>query len=126
MLFSPVLAANGDALDVFQGGIDTTANSANLTTGPENQTPADALASMIGRVINFAFGTIAVIFITITMVGGYLWMAARGNEEQVTKAKKFILNGFFGLMVITLSYALVFVILQSVALSTGDVGVPTS
>jgi len=110
------LAQDPDATEIFKEGLNTTAEQATIQTSEESG--GDTLATYIGRIINFALGTIAVIFLTMVLIGGYLWMAAQGNEEQVTKAKKFILNGIFGMMVIFVSYALVFVILQAVASST--------
>ena len=43
--------------------------------------------------------------------GGFLWMTAHGNEEQVTKAKNLITAALIGLVIILSAYAIsVFVI----------------
>ena len=43
--------------------------------------------------------------------GGYLWMTARGNEEEVTKAKNLIKAAIIGLIIVLAAYAIsIFVI----------------
>lgn len=93
------------------GGIDTTADAANLSKTRENLTPTIGLTTLLGVAINYLFGAVAIIFFTIILIGGYVWMTARGSQEQIDRAKKFIINGIFGMVVIFLSYALVTVVL---------------
>lgn len=89
------------------GGLDNTAERADLSREETD------LGNILGGVINYGFGLVGVIFITVILIGGYLWMAARGNEERISKAKTFLLNGIFGLMVVFLAYGLVYIILFS-------------
>lgn len=100
-------------------GLNVTADQAEISKG-DGGTPTIALANFFGRVVNYLFGVIGLIFVTIMLIGGYLWMAARGNEEKVSKAKIFLLNGFFGLLVIFIAYGLVFVIGLSLGGAIGD------
>lgn len=97
-------------------GLEKTAGQAGVTSEETD------ISVIIGKAINYVFGAVAVVFVTIILIGGYLWMAAAGKEEQVAKAKTFILNGVFGLMVIFISYALVWLILK--ALKTATLGLP--
>ena len=101
------------AKDTVLDGLNTSADTADITKGTGN------LPSFIGGVINYSFSGIAAIFVTVIMIGGYLWMTARGNEEKVGKAKTFILNGFFGLMVVFIGYGLVYAILTSLGDAIG-------
>jgi len=68
--------------------------------------------------LNYFFGVVATVFLTVIIIGGYLWMSASGNEEGVKKAKTFILNGVFGLMVIFIGYGLVALILWALDTAT--------
>ena len=96
-------AAGG--IEDVKGGLDLTASTAGISTEETD------LPKILGKFINYLFGIVAVIFLTITLAGGYIWMTAGGNEENVKKAKSFIINGINGMIVIFLAYALVYVIL---------------
>jgi len=100
-------AQAGEAID----GLGTTQIAAGISELADVDSPDAGLGAMAGKAINIIFGVIGVVFVTIILIGGYLWMSATGNEESIKKAKIFILNGIFGLMVIFISYALVALIL---------------
>jgi hypothetical protein len=95
-------------------GLTVSASQAGLSMTKE----ATDLPGMAGRAINYMFGIIGVIFLTIVLIGGYLWMSAGGNEEKITKAKKFVVNGINGMIVIFLAYALVYTILAALKAAT--------
>lgn len=103
--------------DTIKEGLGKTAVSATIATEDKLEPPS--LAGMVGRAINYMFVVVGIVFITIIAVGGYLWMSATGNEENIKKAKTFILNGVFGLMVIFISYALVSLIFAALKSATG-------
>jgi len=112
VLFLPA-AALAAGVSSVTGGLDKTAGQAGL------QTAQTDLPTMIGTAINYLFGIIGVIFLTIALIGGYLWMTAGGNEEKIGKAKGFIINGINGMIVIFLAYALVYTILFALKSATG-------
>lgn len=116
LVFAPAIFAN-TATDVLQG-VNNTAQQAGISKGPVSDNPTQNLSTIIGRILNYLFASIALVFLTVILIGGYLWMAASGKEEQIQKAKTFILNGIFGLIVIFIAYALVFVIFNSLEFST--------
>ncbi|OGY54642.1 MAG: hypothetical protein A2951_01255 [Candidatus Buchananbacteria bacterium RIFCSPLOWO2_01_FULL_56_15] len=89
-------------------GLDTTANQATLDTRADRDLP-----TIIGQAVNYFFGALGVVFLTVILVGGYLWMTAGGNEEKVKQAKGFIINGVNGMIVIFLSYALVYLVITA-------------
>ena len=120
-MLAPVIALAANAGTDVLSGINKTADQAQISKGTEG-TPTDNLAVMLGRAINYMFGVVGVVFLIVILIGGYKWMAAGGNTDEISKAKTFILNGIFGLMVIFTAYALVFTILASLAGSTGNNG----
>src|SRR3989338_3240871 len=107
-------AALTDQEEVKQG-LDITAKNAKIIQGDAEEWD---LATIVGTIINYLFGVIAIVFLTFILIGGYLWMSATGNEEGIKKAKAFILNSIFGLMVIFLAYTLVWLILNALKAST--------
>jgi len=42
----------------------------------------------------------------LVIYGGFLWMTARGNEQQVTKAKDLIISAVIGLVIVLAAYAI--------------------
>ena len=60
---------------------------------------AAALGSIVFALVSF----LGILFIGLIIYGGYLWMTAKGNEQQVQKAKHTIRDAIIGLLVLTAS-----------------------
>ena len=56
---------------------------------PELRKP---LAEQIGRIIRIFLTFLGIIFLGFMIYGGYIWMLARGNEQEITRAKDIIKN----------------------------------
>lgn len=59
---------------------------------------------VVANLIQVALGFVGVIFVILMIYGGYLWMTARGNEEQVGKAQNIIRESLIGVIVIFIAY----------------------
>lgn len=71
-------------------------------------------------IIKFILGFLGIIAVIIVLYAGFKWMTAGGNEENVSEAKKMLINGVIGLIIILSAYALTnFVINQIVGATTG-------
>lgn len=75
-------------------------NNTPLITNPD-------VVQIILNAIRYLLNFIGVIALIMIILGGFLWMTALGNEEKVQKAKKIIISGLTGLIIILLSYAIV-------------------
>ncbi len=62
------------------------------------------LAVKVIRVLLFIAGIVAVVMI---IIGGYLYMTARGNDLQAMSGRKTLTNAVIGLAIIILSYVIV-------------------
>lgn len=56
-------------------------------------------AEIAGTIANAFFSILGIIFIFLTIYGGYLWLTARGDEDKVKKAKDVIKNSIIGLII---------------------------
>ena len=65
------------------------------------------LRNVASNVINTLLGILGIIALIIILMGGFQWMTAGGNEENVAKAKKTIAAGIVGLIIIFFAYAIV-------------------
>lgn len=57
-------------------------------------------------IINILLSLLAATFLILLIYAGYLWTSARGNEEQVTKAKDFIKRAVIGLIIVFTSFGI--------------------
>jgi hypothetical protein len=73
-----------------------------------------SLDAKIGSVIQVALSFVGVVFLVLMIYGGYLWMTARGEEQQITKAKDLIRAAIIGLIIIVMAYAISYFILKNV------------
>ena len=64
------------------------------------------LPTLIGGVLKAAIALLGIIFVVLIVYAGFLWMTARGQEEQVTKAKDTIQRSVIGLLIVIAAYAI--------------------
>ena len=64
------------------------------------------IESFIGFILNIILSFLGVIFLILMIYGGYIWMIARGNEQEVEKAKNIIIAAIIGLVIVIAAYAI--------------------
>ena len=62
------------------------------------------LPSIIGGIIGAGLSFIGILFFILVIYGGYLWMTAQGNEEQVGKAISIVTQAAIGLIIVAAAY----------------------
>ncbi|NCC69960.1 hypothetical protein EOM09_00020 [bacterium] len=87
------------ATDMF-GESDLTA--IGTTTGLGTTSVQGITGNIIKSIIGL-FGIVATAFI---VYGGILWMTSGGEEEKVKKAKKLMISGIIGMIIIVSAYAI--------------------
>ncbi len=88
--FVPVFAY----AQIDNGAADTVASNAGFSSM--------SVYEILGTLINVFLGLLGVVFLLLVLYAGFLWMTAGGDDKQVDKAKKILINATVGL-VITLS-----------------------
>ena len=73
----------------------------------------------IANIIRTAMGLLGIIAVLIVLYGGFKWMTAAGNEESVADAKKILIAGVIGLVIIVSAYAVATFIINSLVSATG-------
>lgn len=112
-----LLIGGAPALAV-DGGLITT-DDIGLSYGAETGLGTTDIRTTIAQIIRVAMGLLGIIAVVIILIGGFKWMTAGGNEDQVGEAKKWIFSGVIGLAIILSAYALTsFVISQLVQATT--------
>jgi hypothetical protein len=72
----------------------------------------------VASIINVMLGLLGVVAVGIILIGGFKWMTAMGNTENVDKAKKLIFQGVIGLVIILSAYAIANFVLTSILRAT--------
>lgn len=72
------------------------------------------LVNVAVDIINFLLGLVGIIFLILVIYAGFLWMTAGGNEDQVSKAKKLIINSVIGIVIIVAAYAFTNFVLRAI------------
>lgn len=85
----------------------------NLDLG---DTPPTEIAANLIKIILSFLGILAVIII---LIGGFKWMTAGGNEDQVAEARKIIVAGIIGLVIILASWGIASFVLSNLITATG-------
>lgn len=80
------------------GGLDVTANRAGYT---EN-----SVIVIGGNVLNLILSFVGILFLVMTITGGFIWMTAAGNASKVSTAQKLIVAGIIGLIIVVSAYVI--------------------
>ena len=102
IVFTPAMAA-ADAKTQFNQGLKTTGEAIGYNEIGWSQ---KSLPEAIGLVIRVILSFLGIIFLVLMIHGGYIWMLARGNEQEVTRAKNILKNAIIGLIIILAAYAI--------------------
>ena len=77
---------------------------------------------IIVRLINLALSFLGLVSVILILWGGFKWMTAGGNDEQVGEAKKIIIAAVIGLAIIISAWAITRFFTAAIynAVETGD------
>lgn len=64
------------------------------------------LPTMIGQIVGALLSFVGVLFLILMIYGGVMWMTARGNEQQVEKARGLIIAAVIGIIIVLAAYAI--------------------
>ncbi len=71
----------------------------------------------IGGIVRAFMGLLGVVAVILILFGGFKWMTSQGNEEKVSEAKKIIISGVIGLIIILSAYAIATFVISNIAAS---------
>lgn len=111
-------AAGSDV--VFAGRFDPQAEFKEAYRGTF-EVDLDA-AQVTGRLIRTVLTYVGVLILLVIIYAGFLWVMARGNEQEVDKAKKILTGAVIGLIIIFASSALVSFVLTRLQSGLGSPG----
>ncbi|NCO05263.1 MAG: hypothetical protein GW939_03930, partial [Candidatus Magasanikbacteria bacterium] len=103
--FPTEVFAQGVQGDVF--GVAEFADQTALGSGD--------IRSVVAQIINVFLGLLGVIAVVLIVYAGYLYLTANGNEDQISRAKKILINAVIGLAIILSSFAIARFVIRSLS-----------
>lgn len=98
--------------------VDITGKLTNVAGQAGFQDEDPNIATTIGTIIKGFLSLLGIVFMGYVIYAGQLWMTARGNEEQIIKAKAIIRGSIIGIIIIFAAYAITdFVISRAITAS---------
>ncbi len=106
LLFSTPIVAHAQSAT---GANDTLSQGVQVIQQPLGLASTD-IRVVISSIIKIALGLLGIIFVLLVIYGGFLYMTAGGNEEQIASAKKVLMNATIGLIIILSAYSIVLMV----------------
>lgn len=103
VLLTTVIASTAQAVSISLNPFGGGATYGTLTNTGLGTTDPVVVAAQLTNVFLRVLGTITIL---LMLYGGWTWLWARGNEEDITKAKDIIRGAIIGLLIILASYGL--------------------
>lgn len=82
-----------------------------------------SLSFIIATLIQVLLGFLGIIFLILTIVSGFKWMTAQGNEDTIKKAQGTLMNAIIGLVIVLAAYIITTTLFKLLPFSGGSGGV---
>lgn len=107
-VFGQGLINNPEQMQTMTAEVALTGNLGSISVG-----------QLAARVVQTVLSLLGVIFLALTLMAGFKWMTAAGNEEQVKKATGTLKAAIIGLIIVLAAYAITYFIFTSLPFGMG-------
>ncbi|HBV57881.1 MAG TPA: hypothetical protein DEB73_01270 [Candidatus Magasanikbacteria bacterium] len=90
-------------------GLDDTAGKAGIPT-------KGSITLKIGTIVGAALSFVGIFFLGLMLYAGFLWMNARGKQEQADKAQDIIVDACIGLAITGAAYIITKFVFQAMGI----------
>jgi hypothetical protein len=84
-------------------------------TGEEPRDDKDRVSIALAGIMQAVLSLVGLALIVLLVYAGLLWMTARGNDEQVERARKYIANAIIGLIIVLMAYTVTIFVVQQLS-----------
>lgn len=120
LLLMPVFVAGTSHFETVGGPGGKIKVPTPFGIGPSGTKSFGDLVTAIINILLFVIGSISIIFF---ILGGFRYVTAHGNEEMAEGAKKTMIHAIIGLVVVIMSFAVIFIITSILISGRGGVGI---
>jgi len=119
-LFHPygAYAAQPSVFTKIQDKLNQVSKETYAVDKGEDFSTNNRLLEKISQIITFALSFIGVIFLLLSIYGGFLYLTAAGNEDKAKKGLDIIKTGVIGLIIIVSAYAISILAVSKLATGT--------
>ncbi len=111
---SPAKTANAQLFEEMKdAGLSQIGRTAYGSELPQQTAP-----EIIAEIIKYALSFLGLIFLILTLYGGFLWMTAGGNDDKISQSKSIVINGVIGLVIILSAYSITYFVLENIIKAT--------
>jgi cytochrome bd-type quinol oxidase subunit 2 len=96
-----LIPCHADALNLGTDLVESARKEAGLKKATET-----TFAETLGFIIKTALSLVGIIFTALMVYAGYLWMTARGESDQIEKAKEIIKGSIIGIVITLGAYSI--------------------
>ncbi len=111
----PTLAYDKKPIELDPG--NQLANNSRLGTMGNIEEGGGAI-NTAALTINLLLGLLGILCLALMFYAGYIWLAAHGKEDDVTKAKNIITGTVGGMLVVLASYSFMYFIFRNLVNAT--------
>ncbi len=115
IIFLLAIIININIVNIVQASVlqymEDAGSAASYKTSGEELEPT----YLVGNIIKTIISLLGIFFIGLTIYGGFLWMNARGDAEQVKKAQNIIRDALIGIVIVIAAYAIAYFVLFYIA-----------
>lgn len=104
VFFAPGFYCFANGVDDAKSGLTTAAKE--MHGGDLDDNTITDIPTMIGKIVGAILAFVGTIFFILIIYAGLRWMLARGNEQEVQKAKDIIEASVIGLIIVLSAYAI--------------------
>jgi hypothetical protein len=97
------------AMPVHAIGVNDLTGGYDVSAGLNNTDPR----TIASNIIKIALGFLGILAVVIILIGGFKWVTAAGNEDSIADAKKILVAGVIGLVIILASWGIANFVLTS-------------
>lgn len=74
--------------------------------------------AIAANTINVLLSFLGIVAVVIILAGGFMWMTASGNEDNLAQAKRILSGGLIGLVIVLASYGIAFYLVRNLVVAT--------
>lgn len=105
-----------DTVPATKTTIDNLDTLERIVTGEEPRVYGrDRVGIALAGIMQAVLSLVGVTLIVLIVYAGILWMTARGNDEQIDRARKYIANAIIGLIIVLMAYTITIFVVQQLS-----------
>ena len=92
-----------------------TPNELGLPEAGTSRLPTTEVKDIVGGIINVILTLVGLISVIVIVIAGFKYLTSGGNDEKVGEARKLLLSGIIGLVLILAAYSITSFVIRNLS-----------